>query len=293
MENSFISNLNSSIQNRLLKVEVAHIRDFPANSTYGPHAHSPVEINYINKGSCQMQFNREIVRFDQGDCMVIFPNVDHYFFVSRSSGCQFLQLKFDIDACPELIPVNQKEENSAMVFRVKTNDWKYLKFRDFEVLHSCISRIIDEFKNNSDSQRSLLHLYLTEFFILLSRQIKAMKIQTTISNHFLKDALTRIHSNYHQCDFSLASMSNECGVSLRYLRKIFLEQVGTSPLDYVIALRIEKAKELVMHSSLQLKEIGYATGFSSPQYFCRMFKSFTGYSPKIYRDKVSEKVLTV
>jgi transcriptional regulator GlxA family with amidase domain len=75
------------------------------------------------------------------------------------------------------------------------------------------------------------------------------------------------------------------GLGYSVFRKKFKEYTGVSPAQYQINLRINKAKDLLVTSKQSLKEIANDLGFESADYFYRLFKKKTGYTPSDYREK--------
>ncbi|MFP4382237.1 MAG: helix-turn-helix domain-containing protein, partial [Candidatus Sumerlaeia bacterium] len=59
-----------------------------------------------------------------------------------------------------------------------------------------------------------------------------------------------------------------------------------SPMDYLLRLRIDKARQLLMQTSMNLAEIAEHTGFSSPYHLSNVFKKVRGQSPSEYRRSV-------
>jgi two-component system response regulator YesN len=55
---------------------------------------------------------------------------------------------------------------------------------------------------------------------------------------------------------------------------------------YLNQLRINKAKELMKDPTLRIKEIAYMVGYENARYFIRVFRSFTGLSPNIYKEQL-------
>ncbi len=72
-------------------------------------------------------------------------------------------------------------------------------------------------------------------------------------------------------------------VSYSKFRKTFAEKTGASPNQYLLELRLQRAKELLKTTTLQIKEIATQTGFDSAYYFSKFFKKRNGTSPKSYR----------
>jgi len=83
---------------------------------------------------------------------------------------------------------------------------------------------------------------------------------------------------------SLADLSNVTGLSKRHFIRAFAESAGQTPHRYLVSQRIEKAKQLLAHSSGSITEIGLAVGFSHAQHFSNKFKAFTGLTPSRYRE---------
>ena len=92
-----------------------------------------------------------------------------------------------------------------------------------------------------------------------------------------------INSDY--CDESLtnAKLAAKCNISEVYFRKLFTKYYGISPKQFIIDLRIQKAKQLLGEGSLNVSAVSESCGFSNPYHFCRIFKQHTGISPSEYR----------
>ena len=72
-------------------------------------------------------------------------------------------------------------------------------------------------------------------------------------------------------------------------RSVFYERlkslVGVSPIDFLRQLRMQRAKELIKRSSMNVSQVAYAVGFTDPKYFTKCFKKETGMTPSEYREK--------
>ncbi|WP_160720779.1 response regulator transcription factor [Bacillus sp. USDA818B3_A] len=87
-----------------------------------------------------------------------------------------------------------------------------------------------------------------------------------------------LKKNYH-LGVTLDQTANQFYISKEYLSKVFKEKTGTSFSEYVTALRMEKAKELIIESEVPLKEIGGLVGYPDLAYFYKVFKKHFGTSP--------------
>ena len=78
-------------------------------------------------------------------------------------------------------------------------------------------------------------------------------------------------------------MAKEIGISYSYMRKIVYELTGKSLMDYINALRIEKAKRLLLESDLTMTQIASEVGYFNAQSFNRFFRKFEGMAPSSYK----------
>lgn len=84
-------------------------------------------------------------------------------------------------------------------------------------------------------------------------------------------------------DISIEKVAGELNVSYAWFRKAFKAYSGIAPHQYLLQLKIEKAKLLLADTPLQIKEIALQLNFRSTFYFSRLFKEKTGSSPAEFR----------
>ena len=87
-----------------------------------------------------------------------------------------------------------------------------------------------------------------------------------------------MHEEYAQ-NQPLTRYAAYCSLSLSRFSHVFRAATGLTPLNYLNRIRIDKAKELLLNTSLSVAEISEITGFSSQNYFGRLFKKQVGQSP--------------
>ena len=84
-------------------------------------------------------------------------------------------------------------------------------------------------------------------------------------------------------DIRLNAMAGVCGLSTEYFVRLFKNSVGVSPYQYVIGLRVDRAKHLLCEQTQSLSEIALQCGFSHQEHMTRMFRRLTGQTPGRYR----------
>ena len=81
----------------------------------------------------------------------------------------------------------------------------------------------------------------------------------------------------------LNSLAKELPMGYSSFRKTFKNITGVSPNQYHLNLRLNRAKDLLLTTNLNINEVAYQTGFESVFYFSKLFKKKNGVSPKYYR----------
>lgn len=99
----------------------------------------------------------------------------------------------------------------------------------------------------------------------------------------LHGALKYIYENYHLPEITNARLAEECRISEVYFRRLFKERFQVSPKQFIIALRLQKAKQLLSEGGQKIWAISEACGFASAYHFCRAFKQHTGMTPNQFR----------
>lgn len=91
---------------------------------------------------------------------------------------------------------------------------------------------------------------------------------------------------HYQESIHLEDLAKMCNLSLTHFRRLFRVTVGTSPISFLITLRIDRAKDLLQTNELSIGQIAEMTGFQSANYFSRYFREMTGQTPNQYRKQL-------
>ena len=95
-------------------------------------------------------------------------------------------------------------------------------------------------------------------------------------------AIQFIAKNIQNSALSNICIAKQIGISEVYLRKLFLSYYHITPKQYVLDIRIRKAKQLLCDTPFSVTAIAEECGFSSVYHFCRAFKEKTGMRPTEY-----------
>ncbi|XID95545.1 ABC transporter substrate-binding protein [Paenibacillaceae bacterium WGS1546] len=102
-------------------------------------------------------------------------------------------------------------------------------------------------------------------------------------------AMSYIHEHYKE-PIALDGLADRLGCSARQLLRRFKARTGTSPIEYLIRVRVEKAKELLRTTDFALKDIAESVGYADSYYFSRVFKKAEGISPIRFKEQAGTAV---
>lgn len=121
---------------------------------------------------------------------------------------------------------------------------------------------------------------------------KIIGVRDTISGRRYSDiieiAKDQIRKTYMSDEISLNTIAAEVGMSPSYFSSIFSKEMGKTFVEYLTEIRMDRAKELLMCSSMKTTEIGYEVGYKDPHYFSYIFKKTQNCTPKEFRARGKE-----
>lgn len=125
---------------------------------------------------------------------------------------------------------------------------------------------------------------LEEFINLMwGYHTKSTSIVAT-DNQALMEQIDQYIQSHLAATITNQSLSSHFGLTSAYLSKLFKEYKHLTPAEYLVYLRVEKAKKLLLENQdLLAKDIAHLIGYSDPLYFSRVFKKLTGMYPSDFR----------
>lgn len=115
------------------------------------------------------------------------------------------------------------------------------------------------------------------FYDMLHR----LSLESSLRNTIVP-AIRYLEQNYQNQRLTNAMLAGECNISEVYFRKIFADIYKCTPKQYILDIRISKAKQLLSENRLKIAAVAELCGFSNQYHFCRIFKERTGYTPTEY-----------
>lgn len=122
----------------------------------------------------------------------------------------------------------------------------------------------------------------------VSKEVLKVQVHKPENTSEYMDKARKYLFEHYAENITLKDVADELYIHEAYFSKLFNQEIGEGFNAFVNGIRIERAKEQLMFSNKQLKDISNEVGFSSSSYFNRVFKQKVGVSPLTFR-KTSQK----
>lgn len=144
-------------------------------------------------------------------------------------------------------------------------------------------QMIQELHQCREDYKELLTLLLHQLLIHIHRQLaKAHLTKNDYLDHEMELAMQYFNENYN-VEISIEDYAASRGMSVSWFIRNFKQYTSTTPMQYIVSLRITNAQMLLETTSYNVTEIGNIVGYDNPLYFSRIFKKCKGVSPSEYR----------
>ncbi len=149
-------------------------------------------------------------------------------------------------------------------------------------------QMIQELQRGQTDYKESLVLLLLQLFILIHRQLSKEQIR---KNEYLDRemelAIQYFHSHYNT-EINIENYAVSRGMSISWFIRCFKQYTNTTPMQYLVSIRITNAQVLLETTNYNITEIGRIIGYENPLYFSRIFRKQKGISPSEYRKQFNK-----
>lgn len=213
-------------------------------------------------------------KINEGSVILLFPGEWHRFKPNADTGWDEYWVGFKGDVIDNLIKKRFFHPEEALL---------HAGFREEIII--LLTEIIEHTKVEKTGYQPLISgavLHLLGYIHSLTRQ-KIFENESMVE--IIVDKARVLLRTKIDEDVTMQKIADELQVSYAWFRKMFKRYTGIAPQQYLIQLKIEKAKMLLGIPSKSVKEVAYELNFESYYYFSKLFKERVGLSPDQYKKK--------
>ncbi len=259
------------------------------------HTHEDFsELVIVLEGSAAHIVDDEEFMIHKGDVFVISKNTSHGY--RNTENFQICNIMYRLNY---LFPGDYDITKSAgfhALFLLEPYYSKEYKFVSrlklnqihFDMVFHLINRMNREYEDKLEGWHTLLQANFMDLVVLLSRlyDFNSSSKNTDFIN--IAKAVSYIENHYME-DISIQMLADLSHYSKRHFIRIFNETYHTTPVNYIISLKIRQSCILLKESNLPVSTIATRCGFNDSNYFSRIFRKQMGITPTQYRVETSLK----
>ncbi|MGI5893608.1 MAG: AraC family transcriptional regulator [Candidatus Merdivicinus sp.] len=257
------------------------------NTCFGRHFHHAYEFMYITGGSIRVRIGGQEYIANPNH-MILFSNLEEHEGFLLQAPFQRYYATISAEQADRLVnePVlisllKNRPVNFCHVIDVTGMEAEFSEFFDI---------VITERETPGTFSNDLCALSLKKLLISLYRKKREYFPKLDNPMHAVIYNIQKyLDENYMQ-PIRIEELARNFYVDLYYLSHCFKEQTGYSPKQYLMKVRVSRARELLIHSKLPISEVAFRCGFGDVNNFIRSFKSDTGSTPNQYRKLADRKI---
>jgi AraC-like DNA-binding protein len=235
---------------------------------------------YCNEGAGKVTIEKTEYKISAGEYLTIEPKKAHSYVADEENPWSIYWIHFTGTTSEALIS-DFKEKNGVKGFI--NNSQKCIKI--FNEIYTQLER--------GYSIQDLLFVNMTLWYFFTTFFFNEKYNET--NNSTIKDAIDLsidyLNQNINQV-LTLNDIAKEANISPSHFSYLFKKRIGFSPIEFFNHLKIQKACQYLLFTKLRVKEISLELGIEDQHYFSRIFVKVMGFSPKEYRKRRQNELLS-
>ncbi len=247
-----------------------------ALSIYPLHRHDYIELEILISGRLYQEINGVGILCEPGDCWCLDNRDLHYFRLIEP--VKILNICIDLLSVPSAV--------AEFIGKIKFPLTGHLEGDALKTVKDLFVNLAETSTEDIPFAKEKCTAYMLLLLAVLTENTTVLSEKPEISGYgYISEAIDYMHKNYGE-PLSLDRVAREVSLSPKYFSKLFKRVSGHSFVGYLNYLRIERAKELLLSTSLSVTYIAMECGFDSFPTFSRQFKTHCGCTPTAFRGSV-------
>jgi AraC-like DNA-binding protein len=266
-------------------------RDLMKTSHRQLHAHAFTELAIIMGGSVVHCTRTEEYPVGTGAVFVITNKMEHGY--RDAKNLYLCNIMYEVDFLSGFKELEQIPGYHAL-FSLEPFYRSHHRFQSRLNLDSrqlaYVSRLVGEMKWEFEEKKSghkpAIKALLVQLIIYLSRQYSRQKSGKAARIMPLAESVAFMEENFNQ-KLALRDLAGIACMSVPNFVRVFKDTYHTTPVDYLIRLRVQKASEMLKNQDETVTSVALKSGFSDGNYFSRTFRRITGKTPSELRKNLT------
>ncbi len=276
MSNERYLMMESDIKNLSFQLESITKSKYDSDWHSTLHTHPFTELFYVVDGKGEFNIQGQRFPVKANDFVIINPQVEHTELSSPDEPLEYIVLGINGLSFSNLTPVSEGGHPFSF-FNLRDEQKDILRYLNAMVQEATSQQMSYELVCHNLLEILLIKILRHQHFDLeVGKQSKATK-DISFIKHYLE---TYYHESIQLED--LASMTH---LSRFYISHSFKKEIGMSPMEYLIDIRIKESKILLRTTNYSISQVADIVGFTTPTYFSKQFRKSTGISPTDYREQ--------
>ena len=246
-------------------------------------------IMFKGNKHCNVKYGRNQYDYQEGTLIFFAPEQ----VIEFETNIEESPIGWGLSFHPDLIRQTSLGKNirNYSFFDYDTSEALHLSEKEKQILSEIISKIDIELNQNIDIHSQTL--IISNIELLLNYCTRYYDRQFITRKNYNKDFVSKLESvlkHYFDTEDiqkqglpSVKYCAERLNLSANYLSDLLKKETGKNTQEHIHYYLIEQAKNTLLNTDLTVSEIAYNLGFDYPQYFSKIFKKKTGYSPIEYR----------
>ncbi len=280
---------------------------FPeGDSISKPSRHPAYELTYVRSGKLDYIVKGKRYQLVPGSTIVVQPDIPHSYVVNEECdvACVYFSIRPEISGSKDAFSSVKLDPYADFLnFAGADEDLDNPKEQDQDVMlikgkgrreiAVVVEEIISENKQNEYGKVLMLQALGLKLLVEFSRALKAeweesLKVKTGKAKELVHIAKEYIETNFDR-NIAVADIAGHVFLSQGYFARAFRDEMGMSPMAYLMQVRVNKACELLDDTDMKISTIARRVGFSSPQRFNAAFRKEMDTTPMAYRKEPDEE----
>lgn len=264
---------------------VAKIEHSLSGPIFGEHWHEQLQFLYFKQGIVSIHCNTVVHTLSVGDVFAINGNELHYGTNISESSLYYI-LKIDLRSffkdSREIIPYIAQLAENRLLFQNEIHQDAALSVLFEQVIAEVIHQETGYELAVNAGVYNIIAYMLRHYQQKLLPPSKHDGLTSNLEQ--LRPALTYLEQNYYN-NIQLNTLANLANMSAQHFCRVFKKLTGKRPMEYIIALRINKAAVLLLENRFDINEVAVTVGFNDANYFSRVFKKYKMMTPSEFRQR--------